>query len=141
MKRKTLKKKIRRLEARLRAGAKKLNKLKGKLGAITRAGAGKKKKKSATRARKAGKTAKAVTPIQKKRRRAKAKPAVIPPAAKKPSVAKKVKGKPGFSPERRAQLAAAMKARWTAKRAADEASPQNISTDRDFALRPVPQSL
>jgi hypothetical protein len=39
---------------------------------------------------------------------------------------KKVKRKLNLSPERGAQLAAAMKARWTAKRSAAEANPQNV---------------
>ncbi len=117
MKLKNLTKKIRRLEARLEEGAKKLVKLKSKLGAATTA-AGKTKKKLGARA------AKSSTRTQKK----KAKPAT-----------KKVKKKLNLSPERRAQLAAAMKARWAAKRAAADVSQQDSSTNRDFTLGPNPQ--
>jgi hypothetical protein len=139
MKLKTLKKKIRRLEARLQEGAKKLAKLKRKLGAAATAGAGKTKKKSAARAGKAGQPAKSSTPIQKKKRRLAATPQVKPAATKRQSAAKKVKRKLNLSPERRAQLAAAMKARWAAKRATVDANPQDTSTNRDFTLGPFPQ--
>lgn len=87
-KQKTLTKRIRRLEARLQKDTKKLAKLKQKLGA----GSGAKPAKKGH-----------LTPI------AKAKPA---------AAAKRAKRKLNISPERRAQLAAAMKARWAAKRAA-----------------------
>ena len=94
MKRKNLNKRIRRLEARLQKGAKKLAKLKQQ---------------------------------QKEKRRVTPKPGMEPAGAKEPSVAKKAKRKLNLTPERRAQLAAAMKARWAAKRAA--AHPQNSSAD------------
>ena len=81
MKAKNLKKRIRRLEARLQKGAKKLARLKQKLEA----------------------------PIQKKKQ-----PLVLKPQVK-PAV---VKRKLNLSPERRAQLAETMRARWAAKRAA-----------------------
>jgi hypothetical protein len=102
MKPKNLSKKIRRLEARLQKGAKKLAKLKQKLEAAATAGVAKKKKKSAVRADKA-------------------------------SAAKKVKRKLNLTPERRAQLATAMKARWAAKRAAADANTQTTSTEQGFA--------
>ena len=111
MKPKSLRKKIRRLEARLQEGPRKLAKLKRKLEAITAANAGKAKGNLAARARGARSTAKSLTPIAKK----------LPAEtanAKRPSAVKKVKKKLNLSPERRAQLAAAMKARWAAKRAA-----------------------
>src|SRR6266446_4577772 len=52
-----------------------------------------------------------------------------PAAGKSPSGAKKVKRKLNLTPERRAQLAAAMKARWAARRAAAGANTQNASTE------------
>lgn len=120
MKLKNLRKKIRRLEARLQEGPKKLAKLKRKLEAIATAGVEKGRRKSAARLR--------------------AKPQVKPAGAKRRSTGKKVKRKLNLSPERRAQLAAAMNARWAAKRAAAEANPQNTSTDRDFMLGQAPQA-
>ncbi|PYK07610.1 MAG: hypothetical protein DME66_00815 [Verrucomicrobia bacterium] len=104
MKRKNLSKKIRRLEARLQKGAKKLAKLKQKLEAAATAGVAKKGRKPAARADKA-------------------------------SAAKKVKRKLNLTPERRAELAAAMKARWAAKRAAADANTQTTSTEQGFAPR------
>jgi hypothetical protein len=98
MKLKNLTKKIRRLEARLLKDAKKLAKLKRKRGAATSARAAKTKSKSRGSAGKGRKTATA--------------------SAGAPSAAKNVRRKLNLTPERRAQLAAAMKARWAAKRAA-----------------------
>jgi len=113
MRLKTLQKKIRRLEARLQKGATKLAKLKQKLGAAATAAAGKAKRKSAARAGRARRRIKRSAQTQEKKGRV---------TAKSP-----VKRKLNLSPERRAQLAAAMKARWAAKRAAAEAeSPQQL---------------
>jgi hypothetical protein len=120
MKIKNLTKKIRLLEARQKKDAKKLAKLKNKLAAA--------KKKSAARAGKARQSAKSSTGTQKKER----------PMAAKPKG--KVKRKLNLSPERRAQLAAAMKARWAAKRAGAESNPQDTSAGGDFTLGQVPQS-
>ena len=83
---KSLKKKIRRLEARLQKGTKKLARLKQKLEATAAADAAKTRATSST--------------------------------------VKKGKRKLNLSPERRAQLAAAMKARWAAKRAAAATPPE-----------------
>jgi hypothetical protein len=130
MKLKTLRKKIGRLEARLQEDAKKLAKLKRKLNATAAAG-GRTKKKSAARAGKSRRT-------QKKKGRSEAK-AQVKQAATRQGAAQKVKRKLNLSPERRAELAAAMKARWAAKRAAVNASPQDSSTNRDFTLGPNPQ--
>jgi hypothetical protein len=62
-----------------------------------------------------------------RRSAARAASALMAEAKKKPA-AKKAKRKLNLSPERRAQLAAAMKARWAAKRAAEanavEPTPQ-----------------
>jgi hypothetical protein len=140
MKLKNLKKKIRLLEARLQKGAKKLTKLKRKLGAATTAGAGTTKKKSTARAGESHQNVKTSTRSQKKKARSTTKASAKPAGATRPGTAKKVKRKLNLSPERRAQLAAAMKARWAAKRAAAGENPQNTSTDRDFTLGQVPQT-
>ena len=124
MKLKTLTKKIRRLETRLLEGPKKLAKLKGKLAALVTANAAKAKKKSMARAAVA----------RKKKRSSTAKSRAKPASAPAP---KKVKRKLNLSPERREQLAAAMRARWAAKRAA-EATPSDTSASRDFTLGQVP---
>jgi predicted RNase H-like nuclease (RuvC/YqgF family) len=93
MKLKNLKKKIQRLEKRLQEGPKKLAKLKQKLHAAEAAKAARVRKKTGAKAK----------PIE----------------AKKSGAVKKAKKKLNLSPQRRAQLAAAMKARWAAKRAAE----------------------
>jgi hypothetical protein len=105
MKPKKLKKKIQELENRLREDSEKLGRLRGKLQQAETAKALKAARKSAARAAaSAGKNS--------------SEPTI---GAKKPSSAKKAK-RPNLSPERRAQLAAAMKARWAAKRAAEGTS-------------------
>jgi hypothetical protein len=134
MKRKNLIKKIRSLETRLQKGAKKLAKLKGKL---TAAGVGKAKKKSGSEARETRQGVKVSPQSGKRKDRSKVKASGQPAQAKRRRAARKVKRKLNLSPERRAQLAAAMKARWAAKRAA-EGNPQG--TDRDFTLGQTPQS-
>jgi len=128
MKLKTLKKKIRRLETRLLEGPKKLAKLKGKLAALVKANAAKAKKKSMARAAAAS----------KKKRSSTAKFQAKPASVKAPAP-KKEKRKLNLSPERREQLAAAMRARWAAKRAA-EATPPETSATGDFTLGQAPQS-
>ena len=128
MKLKTLKKKIRRLETRLLEGPKKLAKLKQKFEALVKANAAKARKKSAARA--------AATRRQNRGSTAKSQ---AKPAAAKIGAPKKAKRKLNLSPERREQLAAAMRARWAAKRAAD-ATPPDTSLNRDFALGQIPQS-
>src|SRR5262245_11631800 len=95
MKMKDLRKKIKRLEKRLREGPQKLANLKRSLEAAEAAKALDAARKSAARAA-----------------------AALIAEARKPEV-KKAKRKLNLSPERRAQLAAAMKARWAAKRAAE----------------------
>jgi hypothetical protein len=96
MKLRKLKKKIQQLEKRLREGPEKLARLQRKLQQAESANALKAARKSAVRA-----TASA----EKK-------------SGEATTGAKKAKRKLNLSPERRAQLAAAMKARWAAKRAA-----------------------
>jgi hypothetical protein len=135
MKLKNLRKKIRRLEKRLQEGPKKLAKLKGKLEAMETAKAREPSRKSAVRTRGAHRTEKPLTPIQRKR------PAKTVDA-EKPGAVKKATRKLNLSPERRAQLAAAMKARWAAKRAAAETNPEPASTDQASTLeRTPPQPL
>ncbi|HLC13336.1 MAG TPA: hypothetical protein VJK31_08760 [Chthoniobacterales bacterium] len=107
MKLKTLKKKIRRLETRLLEGPKKLAKLKGKLAA----------KAAATRKKNRSSTAKSQ----------------VTPAGAQGAAPKKVKRKLNLSPERREQLAAAMRARWAAKRAA-ESTPSDGSASHDSTI-------
>jgi hypothetical protein len=120
MKLKNLRKKIRRLEKRLEEGPKKLIKLKRKLDAMVAADVKKARRKSAP-----GLTLK---------------PLVKSADATRPIAVKKVKRKLNLSPERRAQLAAAMKARWAARRAAAGANPPNTSTERDLAPGQAPQT-
>ena len=129
MKLKILKKKIRRLEARLQDGPKKLAKLKRKLEAAVKADAAKARKKAALRAAATRQAAKSPQRTQAKSR-SKAKPQVKPASEKRTTPAKKVKRKLNLSPERRAQLSAAMKARWDAKRAVLQGNPQDTSADR-----------
>jgi hypothetical protein len=124
MKLKTLKKKIRRLETRLLEGPKKLTKLKGKLGALVKANAAKAKKKAAAKA----------AATRKKNRGTTAKS-----TSAKGSAPKKAKRKLNLSPERREQLAAAMRARWAAKRAA-EATPPDGSVSHNFTIGEAPVS-
>src|SRR5438270_11425380 len=129
MKLKTLKKKIRRLETRLLEGPKKLAKLKGKLATLVKANATKAKKKPTAHAAAA----------RKNKRDSTAKSQVRAAGAKRTGAAKKVKRKLNLSPERREQLAAAMRARWAAKRAA-EANRPDTSANGDFTIGQVPQS-
>jgi chromosome segregation ATPase len=122
---KSLKKKIRRLEARLQKGAKKLARLKQKLGAAETRAAAKPKSKSAARAKKASK---ASGSIDKKKGHVPLKAGAKPAAtAKGAGAVKSAKRKLNLTPERREQLAAAMRARWAAKRAAAGANTQQSS--------------
>lgn len=113
MKLKNLKKKIRRLEKRLQEGGKRLAKLKQRLQVAESAKTMKAARKSAAHATEAR------------------------PVGMKPSSAKKAKKKLNLSPERRAQLSAAMKARWAAKRAA-EANAKGASSDNQHS---APQAI
>ncbi len=121
MKLKTVRKKIRRLEIRLQKGPKKLAKLKRQLEAMIKADATKAKRESA-RAGEALQSGQSLAPIQKKTEGLAAQPLLKPAGSKRPDAARKIKRKLNLSPERRAQLASAMKARWAVKRAAAEAS-------------------
>jgi hypothetical protein len=119
MKPKKLKKKIQQLEKRLREGSEKLAGLKRKLQQAEGAKALKAARKSAARAT-ASVGKKSLEPTT---------------GAEKPSSAKKAKRKLNLSPERRAQLAAAMKARWAAKRAAEGNS--TTSSDQNSPTPPT----
>jgi phage shock protein A len=126
---KSLKKKIRRLEARLQKGGKKLASLKQKLGAAETRAAARPKSKSAARAKKAGK---ASGSIDKNKKRSPLKTGVKPATSVKGSgAAKSAKRKLNLKPESREQLAEAMRARWAAKRAA-------AGTNTQQSLRPQP---
>src|SRR5712692_2715755 len=106
---KNLKKRIRRLEARMQKGAKKLARLKRKLEAAETVSAAERTNRAAA-------------------------PAVKPAAVK-------VKRKLNLTPERRAQLAAAMRARWAAKRAEAATNMQKISSGPESSSRDASQPL
>jgi hypothetical protein len=112
MKPKKLKRKIQQLEKRLREGSENLATLKRKLQQAETAKALKAARKSAARA--------------------------TAPVGNKPSSTNKPKKKLNLSPERRAQLAAAMKARWAAKRVAEGNSA--TSADRNSPVPPTQRS-
>ena len=119
MKLKKLKKKIQQLEKCLREGSEKLASLRRKLQQAETAKALKAARKSAARATASvGKNSPEATT-----------------GAKKPGGAKKAKKRLNLSPERRAQLAAAMKARWAAKRAAEGNS--TTSSDQNSPTPPT----
>lgn len=128
---KTLRKKIRKLETRLQETPQKLVKLRQKLEAMTKAKARKAKRKSAARDAAARRTTNASAPTQEEKGRSTAQPETKVSVALERSPAKKAKRKLNLSPERRAQLAAAMKARWAAKRAAADGNLQESSTKGD----------
>jgi len=119
MKLKKLKKKIQQLEQRLREGPEKLASLKRKLQQAESAKALKAARRSAARA-----TASAGKKFGE--------PTI---SAKKTRSARKARRKLNLSPERRAQLAAAMKARWAAKRAAEGNS--TTSSDQNSPTPPT----
>ena len=122
---KSLKKKIRRLEARLQKGERKLARLKQKLGAAETRAAAKPKRKSTGVTQKAGE---ASASIDKNKKRSPLKTGVKLAASVKGSgAAKSAKRKLNLTPERREQLAAAMRARWAAKRAATGTNTQQSS--------------
>ena len=137
MKTKRLTKKIQRLEARLQKRAKKLASLKQKLRAAEGATLAKTKRKRAAGAREALIPVR-VAALQKNRRRLTTKTAPKPARASGRVSFKEVKEKRQITPERRAQLSAAMKARWAAKRAA-AAAPQNNTPGQEFTLGETPQ--
>jgi predicted RNase H-like nuclease (RuvC/YqgF family) len=113
MKPKKLRKRIQQLEKCLREGSEKLARLKSKLQQAETAKALKAARKSAARV-----TALAGTK-----------------SVESTTGAKKPRRKLNLSPERRAQLAAAMKARWVAKRAAEANSAS--SSDQNSPAPPM----
>jgi hypothetical protein len=133
MKLKNLRKKIQRLEKRLKEGPKKLAKLREKLKAAEAAKAMKARSKSAA-------SASASLPVAKPSTSIKKKPLAQTTAAKKRGTVKKAKRKLNLSPERRAQLAAAMKARWAAKRAVEANAKAASSDDQHSAPESTPQT-
>jgi len=137
---KTLRKKIRKLETRLQNGPQKLAKLKRKLEAMTKAKARKAKIKAASQAVAARRAPMASTPAQKKESASTAQLQRSAAMARKRTPAKKAKRKLNLSPERRAQLAAAMKARWAAKRAVAVDMPDRGITDGNSASGENPQA-
>ena len=119
MKLKKLKKKILQIEKCLREDSERLGRLRRRLQQAESAKALKAARKSAARATASvGKNS--------------SEPTI---GAKKPSSAKKAKKKLNLSPERRAQLAAAMKARWAAKRATEGNS--TTSSDQNSPMPPA----
>lgn len=134
---KRLTKKIQRIEARLQKGAKKVASLKQKLRAAETARLAKTKRKRAAGAREALIPVR-VAALQKNQRRLTAKTAPKPAGASGRISSKEVKEKRQTTPERRAQLSAAMKARWAAKRAA-AATPQNNTPGKEFTLGETPR--
>jgi hypothetical protein len=127
---KTLRKKIRKLETRLQEGPPKLARWKRKLAAMEKAEAGKAERKSAARAAGARRSGRASTAAQKEKGGSTARPSAKAPTTPKRKPAGKAKRKLNLSPERRTQLAAAMKARWAAKRAGADGNSQKPSTDQ-----------
>jgi predicted nucleic acid-binding Zn-ribbon protein len=130
MKLKNLKKKIRRIEKRLQEGPQKLAKLKQKLQEAERAKVLKAARKSAAGATAARPAAEASLTEKK--------PAAPTSKTKHPVVATKAKRKRNLSPERRAQLSAAMKARWAARRAAEASLKTASRDDQHSAPEPNP---
>ncbi|MEP6810598.1 MAG: hypothetical protein ABI992_10175 [Chthoniobacterales bacterium] len=115
MKLKTLQKKIQRLETRLREGPEKLARLQRKLAAMEKANAAAARGALVSIVRRTEKTP---APPRISRRSPVAKVSAKATRAKKASPPTKAKRKLNLSPERRAELSAAMTARWAAKRAA-----------------------
>jgi hypothetical protein len=138
MRQKRLIKKVGRLEARLQKGAAKLAILKRRLKAVEAAKLAKAKSKSSARTRKALTGGGGPAPIQTVQQRLMAMTAPKPEGPSRGSSFKKIKKKRQITPERRAQLSAAMKARWAAKRAA-AAAPQNNTPGQEFTLGETPQ--
>lgn len=126
---KNLRKKIRKLEIRLQEGPEKLAKWKRKFAVMEKAAARKAKKKLDSRAAGAARIS-ARDPAQVEKGRSMAQPPVKAVAASKEKPARKAKRKLNLSPERRAQLAEAMKARWAAKRALSDQVPASQEVPR-----------
>jgi hypothetical protein len=137
MKTKRLTKKIQRLEARLQKGANKLASLKQKLRAAEAASVTKTKRKRAAGAREALIPVR-VAALEENQRRLTAKTAPKPAGASGRISFTEVKKKRQITPERRAQLSAAMKARWAARRE-EAAAPQDNTPGQKFTPGEIPQ--
>ena len=135
---KRLIKKIRRLEARLQKGATKLANLKQKLRAVEAAKLAKAKRKSSARTRTALTVGDVSEPTQTVKQRLMAMTAPKPDDIRKGSSFKRVTKKRNITPERRAELSAAMKARWAAKKAA-LSTPEPISQEQTATPEEGPQ--
>ena len=129
MKLKNLRKKTMRLEKRLREGPKKLAKLRRKLEAMEAKKALRAARRSAAHATAPRLAAKPSTSVEEKS------PAQA--AVEQPASVKKAKKSLNLSPERRKQLATAMKAR-TAKRAAEASATPASADDRYSAPASIP---
>jgi hypothetical protein len=128
---KNLRKKVRRLEKWLQEGPKKLVRLRQKLQAAQAAKAMKAARKPAAGAAATRPASKPSTPIEKKS---------PTQTSKKPGAGKKAKRKLNLSPARRTQLAAAMKATWAAKRAAEASATPASADDQHSAADSSPQT-
>ena len=132
-KQKSLTKRIQRLKIRMAKNAKKLAKLTLKLSRVVTAGRAHGKRKPAVRPSTARKRPQAsAAPKARKRAAAPRKAAKQTIAVQPKSAVSPKKKKLNLTPERRAQLVAAMKARWDAKRAA-AAKTQGASGDQGSA--------
>ena len=132
MKLKNLRKKVRRLEKWLQEGPKKLARLRQKLQAAQAKAMKAARRKPAARATPATRPSpKPSMPIETKS---------PTQTSKKPTASKKAKRKLNLSPERRAQLAAATKATWAAKRAAEASATRASADDQHSAANSPPQT-
>ncbi len=118
MKRKKLDKKIRQLESLVRKVTNKLSKLKRKLKAVATAAGNKQNRKSVNRLGGDGRSIKSAKRSKLASRYRTSKSQVERIGATEGRGKAKVKPKRSMTPEGRAKLAAGMKARWAAKRAA-----------------------
>jgi len=130
MKLKTLRKKIRRIESRIQKDSTKLAKLRRRLDATAATKARKAQKGAATRALARQTAGPLATPPNQDALTEKL--GRIAAVGTKSGAAPKVRKRPEISPERRAQLSEAMKARWAARRAASaariESAPAALSS-------------
>lgn len=138
MKIKRLTKKIKRLEGRLQKGARKLESLKQKLKAAEAVRLAKTKRKRTAGAREALMPVR-IAALQKNQQRLTAKTAPKLTGAGGRISFEEVKKKRHITPERRAQLSAAMKARWAAKRAA--AAAQNNPPGQQLTPGETPSAV
>ena len=123
---KSLRKKISKLETRLKEGPAKLEKWRRKLSEMEKAKARKATLKAAQTGEGEARRAAMTSAAGQQKETRPTPPAMVKAAGTRRSKPPaKAKRKLNLSPERRAQLAAAMKARWAAKRAGSQARPEN----------------